>query len=167
MADEKRREQWRRAARVQLAKETPAKREARLRGNRDRARARRIADREGVNREMARYMRGWRARNPEKRRAAHAEYRERNRAVFRRYWSERKQRRRTCQDRDAHRSYAEVVAGDPCAYCGGVTEQIDHIVPLARGGEDEWTNLAGACTSCNSRKWATPLLLFLIGDARA
>jgi len=28
----------------------------------------------------------------------------------------------------------------------------DHIIPLSRGGQDEWTNVVTACRSCNGRK---------------
>ena len=50
---------------------------------------------------------------------------------------------------------------DPCAYCGGPSDTIDHIEPKVRGGSDHWTNLTASCMSCNSRKGSMPLLLFL------
>lgn len=44
-----------------------------------------------------------------------------------------------------------------CAYCGsiglrGLTR--DHIVPLSRGGRDNWLNVCACCSSCNVRKGA-------------
>lgn len=42
----------------------------------------------------------------------------------------------------------------PCAYCGGPGGSIDHIVPLARGGTNDRSNLASACIPCNSAKGA-------------
>lgn len=39
-----------------------------------------------------------------------------------------------------------------CAYCGGEANAVDHIVPRAKGGTDEPTNLVAACTPCNTRK---------------
>lgn len=44
--------------------------------------------------------------------------------------------------------------GRACVYCGEQLERlaIEHIVPRARGGADELTNLTLACRSCNSRK---------------
>lgn len=44
--------------------------------------------------------------------------------------------------------------GRQCVYClDGVSRlAIEHIVPKARGGGDELTNLTLACHSCNSRK---------------
>ena len=42
---------------------------------------------------------------------------------------------------------------DPCMWCG-TTENItlDHLIPLARGGEHSVGNLVAACRSCNSSK---------------
>lgn len=57
--------------------------------------------------------------------------------------------------------YKRVLRSDPCAYCGQRGGCRDHIVPTVVGGEDEWTNLTGACHVCNSTKWAMPLLIFL------
>ncbi len=46
--------------------------------------------------------------------------------------------------------------GHLCLYCGQSfsPRQLtrDHIVPVSRGGDDGWTNLASACRSCNQRK---------------
>jgi 5-methylcytosine-specific restriction endonuclease McrA len=51
---------------------------------------------------------------------------------------------------------------DPCAYCGGPAGEVDHIVPVSRGGENHWSNPTAACRSCNARKHATPMLHFLL-----
>lgn len=56
-----------------------------------------------------------------------------------------------------------ILFGDPCVYCGGEVETLDHVQPLAHNGGNHWANLTGACRSCNQRKGATPLLLFLMG----
>lgn len=40
----------------------------------------------------------------------------------------------------------------PCFYCGEKSEQIDHIVPLSRGGSHSIGNLIGACAHCNHSK---------------
>ncbi len=49
-----------------------------------------------------------------------------------------------------------------CAYCsGGGPLEIEHIVPVSRGGEHGPDNIVPACRSCNSRKHARPLLVFL------
>jgi len=41
-----------------------------------------------------------------------------------------------------------------CFYCGTFDEQgqVDHIIPLSRGGTDNLENLVWACQSCNSSK---------------
>ena len=39
-----------------------------------------------------------------------------------------------------------------CSYCGGKAEEIDHIVPRAKGGTNSTYNLTSACRSCNEKK---------------
>ena len=43
-----------------------------------------------------------------------------------------------------------------CQYCGKLFPQrelnLDHVVPLARGGRSSWKNVVTACVPCNSRK---------------
>jgi 5-methylcytosine-specific restriction endonuclease McrA len=47
-----------------------------------------------------------------------------------------------------------------CQYCGRHRRQLghrefltrDHLLPLCRGGDNTWTNVITACTSCNHRK---------------
>ena len=43
-----------------------------------------------------------------------------------------------------------------CQYCGRrfPTQElsIDHVIPLAYGGENNWSNVVCACTQCNKRK---------------
>jgi 5-methylcytosine-specific restriction endonuclease McrA len=46
----------------------------------------------------------------------------------------------------------------PCAYCGAKAEQIDHIIPLARGGRHAIGNLAPSCTKCNQSKGSKLLI---------
>ena len=47
-----------------------------------------------------------------------------------------------------------VVARDHglCGYCSRPADTIDHIVPRARGGRHEWTNVTLACRRCNGKK---------------
>ncbi len=42
--------------------------------------------------------------------------------------------------------------GYRCQYCGGVAENLDHIVPRSRGGAHTWNNVVASCRKCNSRK---------------
>jgi 5-methylcytosine-specific restriction endonuclease McrA len=45
-----------------------------------------------------------------------------------------------------------------CAYCGTVGKlTIDHVLPVAFGGLDEFGNLVPACGICNSSKQAKPV----------
>jgi 5-methylcytosine-specific restriction endonuclease McrA len=47
-----------------------------------------------------------------------------------------------------------------CQYCGRSQEQFkfrecltrDHLVPLSRGGTNDWSNVVTACSTCNTRK---------------
>lgn len=41
-----------------------------------------------------------------------------------------------------------------CAYCGNPANQVDHVIPVARGGTYELDNLVAACKDCNRKKWA-------------
>jgi hypothetical protein len=39
-----------------------------------------------------------------------------------------------------------------CQYCGMGAAEVDHVIPLVRGGDNDPGNLAAACRSCNRRK---------------
>lgn len=47
-----------------------------------------------------------------------------------------------------------------CQYCGRSGAELrpresltrDHVIPLSRGGTNEWTNVVTACSPCNTRK---------------
>ena len=39
-----------------------------------------------------------------------------------------------------------------CAYCGGVADTVDHLLPQSRGGANVWLNTVAACTRCNNVK---------------
>jgi 5-methylcytosine-specific restriction endonuclease McrA len=42
-----------------------------------------------------------------------------------------------------------------CKYCGSTESlEVDHIIPLARGGSNELDNLQILCKKCNRKKWA-------------
>jgi len=46
-----------------------------------------------------------------------------------------------------------------CQYCGDVYDadqlEVDHLVPLEKGGTDEFENMATSCSSCNKKKGTT------------
>lgn len=134
-------------------------------------RARRDANRTKI----AEYQREYRRRTRSERREYDAEWRATHPAVVKEYRVRHAERAR---ERNAvrrarrlgvrlvstplERGYALLLRGDPCAYCGSPAAELDHVVPLAAGGEDGPTNLVGACRSCNAKKHARPLLLFLL-----
>ena len=37
-----------------------------------------------------------------------------------------------------------------CAYCGQEADQVDHVIPINKGGTDHPDNLVAACMFCNS-----------------
>jgi 5-methylcytosine-specific restriction endonuclease McrA len=47
-----------------------------------------------------------------------------------------------------------------CQYCGRHTVELrhrealtrDHLIPISRGGTNDWTNVVTACSTCNARK---------------
>ena len=47
-----------------------------------------------------------------------------------------------------------------CMYCGRTPNEFrhrecltrDHLIPISRGGGNEWTNVVTACSTCNTRK---------------
>lgn len=68
----------------------------------------------------------------------------------------------TAPDAD-HRDYVAILRADPCSYCGGPCEEIDHIAAVKAGGGNTWDNLTAACLSCNRAKATKPLLRALAG----
>jgi len=53
--------------------------------------------------------------------------------------------------------------GFRCQYCGKTAEQteleIDHIIPISKGGSDGYENLITACIDCNQGKSAESIIL--------
>jgi hypothetical protein len=41
---------------------------------------------------------------------------------------------------------------DTCRYCGAPASHVDHVIPIARGGTDQESNLVAACVNCNLEK---------------
>ncbi len=39
-----------------------------------------------------------------------------------------------------------------CVYCGDVANEVDHVVPKVKGGEDTLDNCVAACRKCNITK---------------
>lgn len=55
-----------------------------------------------------------------------------------------------------------------CFYCDGpLTDmQLDHVIPLARGGADDASNLVPSCAGCNLAKSDRPAV-FLFASGRS
>ena len=48
---------------------------------------------------------------------------------------------------------AIILAEHPqCTLCGGTADQVDHIIPVSRGGTDTRSNLRAVCRLCNLRR---------------
>lgn len=39
-----------------------------------------------------------------------------------------------------------------CQYCGDKAENIDHVIPRAKGGRNVWENVVASCLKCNRKK---------------
>lgn len=100
----------------------------------------------------------WRRRNPEKFRANQSRYRRRNPDKVRGLSDARAA---APYDEDAI-AYLDVIRLDPCVYCGGVSDTVDHIDPVSASMSSHWSNLAPACRGCNSSKGAKSVLGFLL-----
>lgn len=71
-------------------------------------------------------------------------------------------RRKAARYTPEAKEYVRLILNEPCSYCGSPGKAIDHIVPVSKGGDGDWTNLASACTPCNSSKRDRSLLEFLL-----
>lgn len=108
----------------------------------------------GISRDRAVYVRDWRAANPLRRRAS--------RAVSRRHDTEGADL--TTKQWEAMLQAANGI----CSYCG--TEQrlqLDHVLPLSRGGRHTLTNVVPACADCNMVKNSKTVAEWLDPTARA
>ena len=57
----------------------------------------------------------------------------------------------------------QVLARDAwtCTYCGDVANEVDHVWPKVRGGEDTLDNCVACCRKCNNLKKDKPEHVFL------
>ncbi|WP_411140083.1 HNH endonuclease [Streptomyces sp. x-80] len=54
-----------------------------------------------------------------------------------------------------------------CAYCDGPAEELDHVLPLARGGRDTADNVVAACRTCNATKYTHILACWALTEGSA
>jgi hypothetical protein len=50
------------------------------------------------------------------------------------------------------RRFERLFPEQPCYYCGGVPNSVDHMVPRSKGGSDGCENLVPCCFRCNQMK---------------
>lgn len=132
-------------------------------------RARRTADQKARDAENSReffeknpdYRARWAEANREKVRAAGRAWEQRNKAQL----AAKASRRRGVPLTPEALDFLPVLLADPCVYCGQPATSLDHIDPIARGGDGDLTNIAPSCGRCNSAKRDLPLLQFLIRKA--
>lgn len=79
------------------------------------------------------------AKNPEKRAVRNAIYHHRTRSA-----------KGECSAAQLRGRFS--MFGNKCAYCGGLAEAADHVIPVSRGGTNWPSNFRPACTTCNSSK---------------
>lgn len=48
--------------------------------------------------------------------------------------------------------YIDRLLQKPCVYCGGEATEIDHVIPISRGGKHSIGNIVSSCQSCNQKK---------------
>ena len=127
----------------------------------------------------AAWARKWRAQHPEEVRIRSAAYRaahaEENRARLAAWRAAHPGRNRVSEQRRRARKRGALINDfttvqwrelqatfdHRCAYCGKRAKghlTIDHITPLAKGGNHTLTNIVPACRKCNCRKGVGPLL---------
>lgn len=111
--------------------------------------------------DRAGYFRQYRADNPDRIRAIVGKSIRKNKASR----TARGHERRAVPMDDTAREYVALLLRDLCSYCPSPAVTIDHIVPLSRGGTNDWWNLTGACKSCNSSKGTRHLLQHLLLSA--
>lgn len=50
-------------------------------------------------------------------------------------------------------AYRQLIRTGQCWICGNPdADTLDHVLPVSRGGGNQWWNLRPACRSCNSAK---------------
>ena len=104
------------------------------------------------------YARQWLKRNPQKARDAvrrwNRSHPEQRRAAKRLYYARHREQHKAVM-MAYHRAHPEVLQAKSSAYRGEVGPlQVDHRVPLSRGGTNSIDNILPACRSCNGRKHA-------------
>lgn len=108
-------------------------------------------------------MRRWRRNNPERDQFFVMRWRKNNPEKVALYTKATGAKRRKAPLDLNAKIYANAIASDPCVYCGETNKpSLEHITPIARGGDSQWSNLAIACLRCNKKKQTKLLSEFLL-----
>lgn len=122
-------------------------------------------------------MSSWYEGNPDRMRQLTADWYQRNREAHlerARVWAkEHKEEKRLARKRrreleseapgwSTDRQVADRIAyfGWKCVYCSGPFEEVDHQIPISRGGCAWPANLVPSCRRCNRKKWTKTALEF-------
>ena len=120
--------------------------------NKESANARRRENRlKNLEREIQ-HSRQWQKDNPEAANAIKTNWRMKNRVKLQEI---AEQRETVIKAGNVPSSHIKNLRKMPCNYCGNFIEgqmHIDHVVPIAKGGEHSIENLVSACKSCNLSK---------------
>ena len=97
--------------------------------------------------------RKWDAENPDKVKAMNKNAYDRNPEMFINNAATRYARIKNVDRRMITNKDLKALHRRPCIYCGSTyLIEIDHIIPIARGGRHSIGNLAPACRACNRNK---------------
>ena len=61
-----------------------------------------------------------------------------------------------------YQDYIEAIKRDVCSWCNNEGGTRDHIVPQAFDGSNHWSNITGACRTCNTKRGHRDILEWLI-----
>lgn len=100
------------------------------------------------------YDREYREENKTKRYSYHKKWVDLNRDKISVFNQKRRARKKNADGEFSARDYAALKKYyDRCVYCGKEGKlSVDHVMPLAKGGKHELSNMVLACRSCNSSK---------------
>jgi 5-methylcytosine-specific restriction endonuclease McrA len=59
-------------------------------------------------------------------------------------------------------NYLKLIKNDLCSYCLEPSTEVDHIIPICKGGQTDYTNLAPICRHCNASKNGRDMLAFIM-----
>lgn len=98
------------------------------------------------------YQKQWAANNPEKRKQYRQNWGAKNKQAIVDASHRRRAKIRNATIQKISKADLKKILKRPCIYCGNKSQEIDHVIPLVRGGSHTLGNLAPSCRPCNQRK---------------